>query len=277
MITILPPGPEDPALRFDLCQFSEALHKIGDYAKELTRARLSFNDHQRMGTVSLVSKEGKKRWIPKFAASDEQLRAVLLRVGSSGAGGGALPWITDWRDLDARCTTRILSRSAKGLPESQKPTVERLQQAVKKAGSYLALYLGVAYHYWREAEDCVTVAEILDMTPVQVRMYAQRMVVIARELGFETYEPHPTAGREKSNHAVEARRATLERHYGNPAQQDGKLRNAARRDIRQRLYGSPEFDETKHCWDCRIALKKFRWLCEPCKESRRQRARCASR
>src|SRR5580700_4679379 len=72
MITVLPPGPVDLALHYDL----HAWHRR---AKAMTLdSQLTFNDN---ASMHLIARGGRrKRWIPAFAYNDTQLRDVLAQT-----------------------------------------------------------------------------------------------------------------------------------------------------------------------------------------------------
>lgn len=194
---------------FDLWQFYR--HHSRTVSAE---TGLGWDDMERIGPIGPANgvEAGKLRWVPKFAFDDQQLRTVICRVGLYYNNYWHITpdWATvDWKRIDRDCTRAIMRRSSRGMPKYQKATVDQQQRAVRKAGSYLALYIGVAYHYWRRGLDCVTVAELLAMNPPQVRKYAATMVRHARALGFETFEHHKTAGRKY--HGAALRHRTIAR------------------------------------------------------------------
>ena len=212
---------------------------------------IAWSDYERMGTIKAGEGLAKRRWIPAFAFDDAKLRAVLLKIGQRHVGLGCE--ITDWQEVNRQATEASFRKSSEHLPAHQKWTVESHQRAVRRAGSFLAMYAAVAFHYWRRAGDSVSVADTLGLTPQLVRLFSVRMVEVAKTLGFETYAPHPTAGKKKGKRAAEARRASL----------------------RRRLYGSPVFDEKVHCFRCKIEriAPGQKWHCECCAAKRREEHR----
>lgn len=239
----------DMDLQYDPWQFFKIRSKPVS-----AETHIAYEDYTRMGTQEVGLGIGKRRWIPAFAFNDEQLRAVLLKICQSRVGGHYRE--TDWQKANAAATDKVLRQSSENLPVHQKCTVDSAQRAVRKAGSYLGMYAAIAFHYWRRGADSLAVAELLDLPPLLVRRFAVRMVEKANELGFKTYAPHWSAGKKKPHKQREARRAT----------------------IRRRLYGSTKFDETIHCYRCRVAriARGQKWHCEKCAARRREESRLAT-
>lgn len=249
-ITRLPPGPIDPQLFFD--QPREHKYMVSQ------ETNISWDDSRSMGIRGKTSYNQKVRYTPQFAHNDEQLRAVILSMGTTFLNSrlAAAGPVTDWQEINRKCTAYILNLSSEAMAESQKPTVEIFQVAVRHCGSYLAIFAAIAFHYWRRGQDSIAVAEMLAITPGNVRQHAFRMVEHARELGFETYAPHHTEGqrhKDRGRKFLEARRATL----------------------RRKLYGSPEFDEAVHCYRCRVnpIAPGQRWHCVQCAARRRKESK----
>jgi 2-hydroxychromene-2-carboxylate isomerase len=205
-------------------------------------SEIDWNDYHQMHSEHHGPGEGKKRWTPRFASDNEKVRAVLLAIGWRLLHGNApQPADVDWQELNRQCTDYVLGLK---IPEYQKYTTIGLQRAVRHAGSYLGYHAGVVNFFWREGLDSATVASVMDVSPTQVRQVAWRMRTVAVKLGFEIARP------KISGPATNLRR-----------------RNAARRaTLRRRLYGSPEFIEGKHCWNCKVNLvaEGNKWHCANC-------------
>jgi hypothetical protein len=188
------------------------------------QTRLAWSDFARMGTEHHGVATDKRRWLPAFAQNDEQLRAVLMRLGnrylvSCGGNHKARPVIDDWKTLEYRCTEHALNpASMDEMSKYQASLREVHKQAIIRAGGYLACHAAVAYRYWRLEQGCIAVAEVLGITPTNVRQIAHKLVSNARALGFETHAPHWTKGKKYEGEAnynrLAARYATLARRFG---------------------------------------------------------------
>jgi hypothetical protein len=216
-ITICPPSPQ--LEKFDQFQFV-SLHKQKNWAVSAD-TRIAYSDYERMSTVAAHIPRRTARRIPAFASDMQKLRAVILEA------------------------ERL--RANNKLEEQHTPEAKEHCRLVAKAGSYRALIAAVAYHSWLERLDSVAVSELMGMKPVAVRQHLFRLNLVARRLGFETFEKKKQRPAKSPLRWLERRRCT----------------------IRRRLYGSPEYREDFHCFACRVApidKSTNKWRCARCLE-----------
>lgn len=147
-------------------------------------SRMHCNDHG----------AGHSRWTPPFALNDKQLRRVLLvRCWRYCHNHSPIPEHLDWKTLNAEATARVL-REHKIRAESpllQKQMHISHVKAVLCIG-YLQLQASIAWQSWHLGMSSVDIAESLNLSPVCVRINLLRLKNVARQLGFDTGEAHPS-------------------------------------------------------------------------------------
>jgi transcription initiation factor IIE alpha subunit len=187
----------------------------------------------------------------KIDYTDYQRSMSTHRHRSFAAAQFVPPFATDMAKLRAvlkECERLALPSLAVVSAES-----DALRRSVANAGgSYLAMIAAVAYRAWLLHFDSVEIADEMDMKPEQVRRYLRKMREVARKMGFEAGPHHKMYGHK---YTERERRAKLRKRQ---------------ETIRRRLFGKPEYDETFHCWRCRIkAINKAasKWFCDNCRES----------
>ena len=123
------------------------------------------------------------------------------------SGIKSLPEEVDWKEIDRAATEKALRGYAirADAPRLQHEMQERHKQAVRRAGSYLALQSFVAYSSWRLGRDSVAVATDLGLDPANVRATLERLRTAARALGFDTGVDRRSAER-KSREAHRAKK-----------------------------------------------------------------------
>jgi hypothetical protein len=175
-------------------RFPVSAHRTADGDFESTG--IGYDDLRAMQTDDTPYRRIKK-WIPPFAMNTAQLQYVLRVRGWTMAYGGtrqfnpAIPYAL----LDAAATARVLRpiKIVKDDPdEKQKRMHEAHVAAVRRAGTYLSLQAAIAYRAWREEQNSIEIAESLGITPVTVRASLDRMKNIARSLGYDVGENHPS-------------------------------------------------------------------------------------
>jgi len=147
---------------------------------------MSYAETQRVGVVLNSTRD--PRWIPAWAASDEQVRRVLL--------------LKAWRTLQTHCPLpsgippRMIDRLATecSINHAQASGDEAHVNAVRKAGSYLALMAALVYRAYRLGMDSTSIAQETGMNPPAVRVALKSLNDCARKLGLETFSRHWTAG-----------------------------------------------------------------------------------
>jgi hypothetical protein len=197
-------------LHFDSFQFASRRHPVAaKYTQDgWTSNGLAFEDYTRCQARTSSVPLRAKRWTPKFAASDEQLRKVLMRKAWTYLhNDSALPQgAIDWKAVNIAATAKALKQVPafyRNCPTHKRGESEAHVAAVRRAGGYLELQAAIAYRAWRLGQDSVAVGESLGMSPQSVRVNLQRMCEIARALGFETFQRHPSKGRCRNKQARE--------------------------------------------------------------------------
>lgn len=148
---------------------------------------ISYEDAHGMSThVAPYARNAK--WIPPFALDTEKFRHVLMVRGWVMAHSGK-PFNPEvsYERIDAIATVRVLSKYRTPIPEYEKNAA-----AVRRAGTYLSLQAAIAYRAWRQGQNSVEIAEALGITPVSVRQSLARLKRIARIIGYDVGESHPT-------------------------------------------------------------------------------------
>lgn len=170
---------------------------------------ISFQDYSRMQTEQRApSRHG--RYIPTFAANDEQLRQVIAQriwiYLHNGGDHGKVPdeLAKDWQRLCRMADEfeeKMASRDISHMPKGQRELRQLHHEAVKRAGGYAALQSAIAYRSWRLRQYSVTVGVALGISPQNVRVSVQRMNDAARFLGFEVFPDHHTRGTKRARKA----------------------------------------------------------------------------
>jgi len=120
----------------------------------------------------------------------------------------------------------------------------------------MAFIGAIAYRSWRLRWDSVQIAIEMEIKPAVVRGYLNKMVMVARALGFETYEPEKRFGRHYSEAEREARRI---------ARMKARARRLPKRSRAKTI--NPAYIEGVNCWDCKINLidkTRSKWRCTEC-------------
>jgi hypothetical protein len=174
--------------RFDDWQFQNhyQTHPVS------VESKLSFADYGRMSTQHRA--QG-RRWVPPFAKNGKQLQRVLLvRVWRYCHSATPAPENIDWQQLNKAAQQRVLSyyKIRATSPTIQKEMHAQHVAAVIKCGGYLQLQAACAYRGWLLGENSVSVGESLGISPNCVRVILQRLRDIARSLGYDCGQPHPT-------------------------------------------------------------------------------------
>jgi hypothetical protein len=139
-----------------------------------------------------------QRWIPAFYSNDAQLRAVLAKaVVAYSFRSRRVPenLSTDLANLQRIAIERQVR--VEDAEHSWNATIEHLN-AIRTAGSYLALLAAISYRAWRLGWHDRDVAEAVGLTEKGVARILYRLVFHGEEMGFETYKRRSDAG-EKSN------------------------------------------------------------------------------
>jgi hypothetical protein len=186
-VQILPTQPPRPELGFDLWQFQSRAKAVS------AESQISFADYSHMHAMQRAATRY-KGFIPRFAASDEQLRLVLSVAAWKYANGGKVPF-QDWATLSVlkeMAETKFKSTQARcldGLPDAEKRMLERHLVATSHAGGWLQRACAVAWLSWRLGYSSPQIAEQLWMQAPGVRIILYRLTKIARQLGLETFAP----------------------------------------------------------------------------------------
>jgi len=146
---------------------------------------ISFADYGRMQTIQRL---GNHPSVPPFALNDKQLQKVLLLRAWRYLHQGSMPATVDRDKINRAATAKALrgNRCLSNLaaPAIQREMVKKHREAVRRAGSWLALYSSIAYRSWRLGMNSVEVAESLGITPYSVRVILWRLRDSAKQLGF---------------------------------------------------------------------------------------------
>ncbi len=185
----------DPPFCFDRYQFDRRPNAVS------ATTEISFDDYSRMGVQRLIGKRNGRRWTPRFAASDEQLRKVLTVAAYQYACGGRMPVPanTSLDELKKLVTAMDLKKRVQSLEhysDVQKRRHCRHLFTNSWNGGHLEVLAAIAYRSWRLGWDSPTVAQQLFMRPENVRIVLYRLCQVARKLGFETFVRHPARGKE---------------------------------------------------------------------------------
>jgi hypothetical protein len=169
-------------------------YKPRQFGKDTLAAGVSGNEFY--NSMSRVYAPGRtQRWIPAFYTNDAQLRAVLAKA--------VIGYIVRSARVPENLNTDLanLQRLALGrqvrVEEAEhcwNATIEHLN-AVRTAGSYLALLAAISYRAWRLAWHNRDVAESIGLTAEGVKRILRRLVLYGEEMGFETYKPRKDAGK----------------------------------------------------------------------------------
>jgi len=152
---------------------------------------LSFQDAKYAQVQERARKNA--RFIPAFASSDETIRHVLLvKVWRHFNPVLPVPPAIDWHSFCGKMAEGLTF--SEDVPAHKKLESAHHVEAAKKAGGVLEFYTAVAYRAWRLRLDSVAIAESTHCTPSQVRQILHRICKVARELGYETFPPHHSAG-----------------------------------------------------------------------------------
>lgn len=147
---------------------------------------LSFDDYER---AHVETHKGNLPSVPPFALNPDQLRKVLIMRAFRyvHSGNTPVPENVDWKAIDQAATEKALRGYTIRADASriQHEMQERHKQAIRRAGSYLALQSSIAYSSWQLGRDSVAVATDLGIDPCNVRATLERIRMIARRLGFE--------------------------------------------------------------------------------------------
>ena len=192
-VTVCPPGPVDPFLRFDVHQFAN--RRLRMVSKD---SALTFNDIQTMHVENHVDRPFKARWTPAWAMNDEQFRQVVLHRAWTYVSRGPFPSGISMREMKRRCDAEFarVMKTERGTPgDGQWNAHEQHKRSVIHAGGYLEMLAVALYRSCRLGQDSVTVAEQMGMRPSNVRQAVCRANIEARRLGFEVYAvQHHTLG-----------------------------------------------------------------------------------
>ena len=182
-VQILPPGPENADLRFDSCQFGS--RKVRDDS-------IAHSD-KNFGHVFSRKRRVARAGVPAFALDDKKLRVVLAAFITSCFSTSLIPRAVKWaesataaelNELAALKLRRNLLGSGAGRVE-----IQHLARAVEHCGGRLEYLARIAFLTWRCGWDSVDVAQETRASPQAVRMNLFKMTLVARRLGFETYQP----------------------------------------------------------------------------------------
>ena len=123
---------------------------------------IDWADYGRMGTQASSRVLRNTELVPEFALNDKKLRMVILE------------------------RERMHNLLKKGVWGRYAVTMNRI---IRRAGSYRAMLVGVAYRAWRLGWDSPTIALEMDMSPALVRLHLYRMVQAARMLAAREWVP----------------------------------------------------------------------------------------
>jgi hypothetical protein len=173
-------------------------------------SKLSFDDFNR--SMSTARRAEGRCWTPPFATDGRKLKQVLmLKTWRFIHNGAPMPENLDWHELNRVATARALRGHE--IRETAATIQKRMQAehiaAIQRAGSYLAFQVALVYRSWRLAQDSVTVAESLGISPSAVRINLSRLKDVARSLGFNVGPDHHT--RKNKRHASRLRAAWVRR------------------------------------------------------------------
>lgn len=171
---------------------------------------ISFEDYQRMGTERHRMRQSKT--VPAFAQNETMLRRVILVKCWKYAKRGPLPDDMTLAALDADATKKALNCPVGffNAPISQQEKGARHAEAIKRAGGFAAFVGAIAYRAWRLRWNSMAVAREMGITSVNVRQVLSRLVRVAEELGFPSFETqHHSRG--------------VAKNYKNPMGRDGRM------------------------------------------------------
>ncbi len=182
-VHFLPPGPESADLRFDSCQFA--------YRKPRSDS-LAHSDRVFGHTFSRKTRPT-HAGVPAFALDNQKLRIVLAAFCLALFSSKLIPRCLRWAEsatvaeLNALCALK-LRRFLLG-SGGQRREVQSLARAVEHCGGRVEYLARIAFLSWRCGYDSVDVAQATAASPQAVRLNLFKLVLMARRLGFETYQP----------------------------------------------------------------------------------------
>lgn len=184
---------------------------------------LSFDDYRGMGVERHRLREAKT--VPLFAQNDAMFRRVILLKVWRYCKRGPMPENLKLADVDTAATHKALNPEFgfETIPAKHRERVEQHAEAIRRCGGYASFCSAIAYRAWRLRWNSLAIAEEMKLTPERVRQTLSRLVSIADELGFPTYEKrHHSKGKPKNFKGVsrdgrvygreKAARSPLERH-----------------------------------------------------------------
>jgi hypothetical protein len=169
------------------------------HKQDAALSSLSYSDYSnQMHTFSNLPRAA--RWIPPFVFSEENLRRVLLvRAWRYVHGQKPVPEEINMAEIDKAATARALEHG-KGITAVnplQHAWAKTHVDAVRRAGSFLALESAIVFRAYRLGQDSPTIGDGVDLTPWAVRQHLNRTLRIARQLGFDCGAPHHSKGKPK--------------------------------------------------------------------------------
>ena len=169
---------------FDRHQFD---HRPKQHSEDMLDASLTYDELHNSGSVfKTVGRSEIYR--PAFYTNDAQLRAVLARAVVSYAFRSKR--VPDNLQTDLISLQRIAIERQSRVEEAHQlwnATVEHVN-AVRQAGSYIALLAAISYRAWRLGWHTEDIANEQGMTTGGVKRILIRLCEYATELGFQTYD-----------------------------------------------------------------------------------------
>jgi hypothetical protein len=167
-------------------------------SSEENNATVSFTDYDRMNNFTNLPRAA--RWIPPFVFSEEKLRRVLLvRAWRYAHGQHQVPEEINMAEIDKAATTKALRHGQHIRAEApvQRAWAQTHVDAVRRAGSFLALESAIVFRAYRLGQDSPTIGADLGLTPWAVRQHLNRTLRVARQLGFDCGTPNHSKGKPK--------------------------------------------------------------------------------
>jgi hypothetical protein len=162
-----------------------------------TGSLLSYDDIRYMHLLRAIDRRS-DRWTPPFVWSPEKFKRVLLcRAWRYAHATKPWPECIDMAAVNKAATERALRgpKIGEDAAEEQRVWAATHIDAIRRAGSFMALESAICFKCWRLGSDSVTVAGEVGLTPGAVRQHLNRTLRIARELDFDCGQPHPTRGK----------------------------------------------------------------------------------